>query len=658
MTTPQNPKSASSSRGYAASDIVVLSGIEAIRKNPGMYVGSVGDEGAHHLLYELVHNSIDEAMAGECTEIEVVLGAGFAQVTDNGRGIPTEPHPSEGIPACEVAATRLHSGGKFSQRSYGQTAGLHGLGLSCVNALSEKLVLEIFRGGQHYQQQFQRGTRDGAPASKVGATTHGTSITFWPDPQIFTTFRQFDEQVCRERLEELAFLNPGIELRLKNAASGNTLRLKFDTGVAGFLAHLNTREHTLGRDPIEVKTGNAAMSFHAVLQWTTGFEPRIRSYANCVNTVHGGTHVQLLKSGVTRAIQKLMHETGRLNAGSDDAISVDEAIEGFTAVIDLRLNAPKFDSQTKGRLSNIAELASVEAAVFEQVCTALSGNPQLLSMILGKVLEARSAKIAARRVAEKIHFQNIEREFDEAVYKKQFGIRSKNWHDSATWITHDELLGNHAALYEKNDEAIALDVCCGSGVVGASFKGRVKKVFGLDLTPEMVALAGTRLDEVRQGNVYKIPFPDNTFDLVCTREVLHLLPYPERPVAEILRVLKPGGQFIVGQCVPFGEDDGPWMYRIFKKKQPLICNMFQEEDFRKLLLDGGFHKLEMKELNVWESIDRWINSYETTSQHRHEIRALYHNAPVEAKRIHPFKILPNGEIHDLWRWCVYSVRKP
>jgi len=181
---------------------------------------------------------------------------------------------------------------------------------------------------------------------------------------------------------------------------------------------------------------------------------------------------------------------------------------------------------------------------------------------------------------------------------------------------------------------------------------------GLDLTPQMVELARQRIDEVRQGNVYGIPFKDGMFDLVCTREVLHLLPWPEKPMSEIFRVLKPGGQFIVGQILPYGEADGPWMYRIFKKKQPLIFNMFQEEDFRRMLTDAGFTDLQMKELRVWESIDVWINSYETTSLHRHEIREIYRNAPAEAKAVHPFKILPSGEIRDLWRWCVFSVKKP
>ncbi len=319
---------------------------------------------------------------------------------------------------------------------------------------------------------------------------------------------------------------------------------------------------------------------------------------------------------------------------------------------------PNFESQTKSRLTNAELSAPLEAAVAAQVLAAFRRDPSAAAAVMERVLQARSAKLAARRAAEKVYFQRVHREIDESVYREQFGARSRNWHDSAAWITHDKLLKAHAALCEKGKGAVALDVCCGSGVVGASFKGKVKKVIGLDLTPEMVAMARTRLDEVTQGNVYRMPFEGASFDLVCTREVLHLLPEPERPVSEIFRVLKPGGQFIVGQILPFCEDDAPWMYRIFKKKQPLLFNMFQEEDFRRLLAGAGFSSVKMRELAVWESIDVWIDSYETTSLSRHEIRQLYLNAPAQAKAVHPFRISPSGEIHDLWRWCVFSARKP
>ncbi len=645
------------SKAYSARDIVVLSGLEAVRKNPWMYVGSVSETGFHQLFYELVYNSVDEALSGACSRIGVTLGADHCRVEDDGRGIPTEPHPTEGIPACEVVMTKLHSGSKFSRVAYRFSAGLHGVGLSCVNALSRRLTVEIRRKGTLYTQEFSRGRPDRPLRTAGKSAASGTSITFWPDKEIFRTFRGFNEDECRQFLEELSFLNPGIMFSLDCDRDKSSRSFRNSSGVAGLLSRLNTGAKPLLAEPIELRLGTKTLSCAIALQWTTDREPMIRSYVNCVNTVHGGTHVAAFRLGLARAVNRIMAETGRVSA-PEEAAEADEVAEGLAAVIDLRLAHPNFEGQTKTRLTNADVSGTIEKAVCGQTLAYLKKNPGAAAVIADKILQVRKARIAARRVAEKIYFQNIDRNIDEAVYKEQFGARSKNWHDSAVWITDKELLKTHADLFKQDRNALALDVCCGSGVVGASFKGRVKKVMGLDLTPEMVALARQRLGEVRQGNVYNIPFEHDKFDLVCTREVLHLLPWPERPVSEIFRVMKPGAQFIVGQILPYGPGDGPWMYRIFKKKQPLIFNMFQEEDFKRLLTDAGFVDLKMKELLVWESIDTWINSYETTSLHRHEIRQLYHNAPAEAKAVHPFKISPSGEISDLWRWCVFSVRKP
>jgi DNA gyrase subunit B len=644
------------SKSYSSRDIVVLSGLEAIRKNPWMYVGSVSESGAHQLLWELVYNSVDEALAGACTKISVTLGAGSCRVEDDGRGIPTETHPAEGVSACEVVLTRLHSGSKFSRDAYRFSAGLHGLGLSCVNALSERLEVAV-RRGTLYTQEYVRGTPRG-PLKAAGRTDgRGTTVAFRPDRTIFRTFRGFDEELCARFLEELSFLNPGVEFILSRGRGSRPRSFRNRSGIAGLLARLNRDVRPLFASPLPVRLERKTISLHAVLQWTTDREPVIRSYVNCVNTIHGGTHVQAFLAGLTRAVNRAMADSGRL-AGPGEAAAPDEVSEGLTAVIDLKLAHPNFEGQTKTRLTNADSSEAIEKAAHAQVLAALKKDPQIAAVIADKILETRKARIAARRIAEKIYFRRVDKKIDEEIYKEQFGARSKNWHDSAAWITDEKLLKAHAALFKPDRKALALDVCCGSGVVGASFRGRVRKMMGLDLTPQMVALARQRIDEVRQGNVYEIPFRDGTFDLVCTREVLHLLPWPEKPVSEIYRVLKPGGQFVVGQILPYSEADGPWMYRVFKKKQPLIFNMFQEEDFRRLLTDAGFADLRMKELRVWESIDVWIDSYETTSLHRHEIRDLYRNAPAEAKAVHPFKILPSGEIRDLWRWCVFSVRKP
>jgi DNA gyrase subunit B len=300
----------------------------------------------------------------------------------------------------------------------------------------------------------------------------------------------------------------------------------------------------------------------------------------------------------------------------------------------------------------------VERVVEQALNTWMDAHPTAATANVGKALEARRARAAARRASERARYQSIDQVVSKEVYKQQFGIRSKNWHQSASWITDDGILASQADMWDGPDDARVLDVCCGSGVVGNAFKGKVGHITGLDLTPEMIAMAETRLDVVHQGDVYDMPFEDNQFDLVCNREVLHLLPRPDIPVGQIFRVLKPRGTFIVSQLVPYGPEDAPWFFRIVKKKQPLFFNNLMAEDMVKLLEDAGFVDIVMKELICWEDIDVWIDTWETPNLHRHEIRQLYYDAPAEVRRVHPFEIRPDGGIIDQWRWVVLRGRKP
>ena len=287
-----------------------------------------------------------------------------------------------------------------------------------------------------------------------------------------------------------------------------------------------------------------------------------------------------------------------------------------------------------------------------EVCT------DAAAAIVGRAIEASRARSAARRAGERARYQQVQVRPDPEVYREQFGIRSRNWHASARWLTDGDLLGAHAEAFALPEDSVMLDVCCGSGVVGDAFRGKVSRIVGLDLTPQMVELAKTRLDEVVLGNVYDIPFPDESFDAVCNREVLHLLPHPERPVAEVFRVLKPGGQFVVGQLVPYGPVDAPWFFRVIKKKQPLLYNHLLEEDLARLLQDAGFVDLSVREVLQWEDIDTWIDTWETPLMQRHQIRALYRDAPAAVRAVHPFRIGSTGAIEDCWRWVIFSAFKP
>ncbi len=306
-------------RPNRASEIQVLPGLEAVRKNPWMYVGSVFADGAHQLLFEVIYNGVDEALAGACSRIDVSLSGQSARVSDDGRGIPTERHPTAGIPASEVVFTTLHSGSKFSRRWPRFSAGLHGVGLSCVNALSKSLRVEIRRGGRVHVQEFSRGRPKGPPAVKGRTRETGTTISFRPDPAIFKGFSGFDAARCRRLLEELSYLNPGLRFSLDGRSFQTT------AGVAGLLGRLAEDVRSISGAPMLVRVKKRDWECEAALLWTTGREPLIRSFVNGVATTQGGTHAAAFRLGVARALNRLMAEAGR-KACAEDAVELDEAV--------------------------------------------------------------------------------------------------------------------------------------------------------------------------------------------------------------------------------------------------------------------------------------------------------------------------------------------
>ncbi|WP_042689687.1 methyltransferase domain-containing protein [Azospirillum sp. B506] len=650
---------------YDVDSIVVLSGVDAVRKRPALYVGSTGAEGLHHLAFELVENAVDEFLAGACHAIDVELFEdGSCAVSDDGRGIPVSLHPVEGRPTVEVLLTHLHSGGKFSGTAYGFSGGLHGVGLTCVNALSEWLVLEVWRDGRLYRQDYRRG-RPVEPLRDAGpAVRRGTRIQVRPDPTIFTDGMGFSPgfsyDLIAARLRELAFLNPGLTLRIADARDGRHDTFRFADGLRGLVLDLNrNRPAALHDDPVVCQGGRNGIGVQIALQWTTSYADEIISFVNSVRTVEGGSHVDGLKQALAQTISGYMRSAGLLTEEErHEAITAGDVLEGLTAVLAVELSDAQFASQTKAQLVTRAVSGVVGQVLAEGAARFFAERPEAARAIAGKVLEAQRTRIAARRPSLGVRYFRQEMARSLEVYRKQFGTRAKNWHDSCVWLTDGGLLQAHVDMLDVGPEARMLDVCCGSGVVGASFGNRVAHKTGLDITPEMRAMARTRLDAVEEGSVYAMPFPDASFDVVVTREVLHLLPDPQRPLGEILRVLRPGGQFIFGQTVPYGAVDAAWSFRIFKKKQPLFCNNFLAEDLDVLLARVGFERIARTEHRLWEPIDLWIDTHETTALHRQEIRELYHHAPLDVREIHPFEIAPDGRIRDLWRWCVFSARRP
>jgi len=639
---------------YDASSIVVLAGLQAVRMRPAMYVGSTGAEGVMQLVVEVLQNALDEALAGHSSRIEASVGTdGRWTIADNGRGIPLGDHPTLKKPLPEVVVTELHAGGKFSEGAYKLPGGLHGVGLTCVNALSAEFTLEVRRDGGLWRGRWARGELvEGFHRVEACGDT-GTRVTFLPDPEIFGG-AVADASLVETWLRAQAWLTGGLSCAFTRA--GTTVRFSSDEGLAGFARWLAASQEHVHAAPITVSAEVGGIQVDAALLWTRAFAESVQCFVNHVHTPLGGSHTDGLRAAVGHSLTRYAREARLLDA--TEPLEGSDTMEGLMVVLSVRMRDPHFEGQTKTRLLDPAAGQAVEAAVGAALGTWLRANPSDAAAVVGRAIEAGRARMASRRASERARYERVEHLVDKEIYRQQFGIRSKNWHQSADWITNSGLLGLHGGSCKLSEDAVILDVCCGSGVVGNSFRGRVKKIIGLDLTPEMVALSRQRLDEVVQGDVYDIPFPDNSFDGVCNREVLHLLPQPERPLAEIFRVIKPGGQFVVGQWVPFSAIDGPWMFQVTKKKQPLFVNNLYDEDMKRLISEAGFVDITTEEFLQWEDIDNWINTWETPQLHRHQIRDLYHQCPAEVKAVHPFEISPTGAIRDCWRWVIYSAFKP
>jgi DNA gyrase subunit B len=654
-------ESAGTLHTYDAGSIVVMSGLEAVRLHPSVYIGSTGPEGLHQLVFELLDNAVDEASAGHGDVVRVVLHRdGSCSVIDHGRGIPTGLHPGTGRPAVEVVLTTLHAGGKFEAGAYGSSAGMHGVGLACVNALAARLRVEIRRDGGLFEQEFECGLPVRDVTRRASSSAHGTTVSFLPDAAIFDSV-EFDTELIAGRLEEIAFLHPGLQLLLADERCGSEVGFIETSGARGLLERRNGATPKVHPEPVCISGTADELEFQVALQWTDTFAESIWSFVNGVRTPEGGSHAEGFRSALAEAVgsRSVVAQDGPGSSISgQERVTAADILEGLTAVVFVWADRPKFASQTKWVYLDEEAGRRIEAAVYTALCDHFDTDNEFCRKIIARARASKLARLAARRAGRAARFDERARQIDYEVYKRQFGIRSKNWHDSCSWLADQGLLAQHTRLADVPGNARLLDVCCGSGVVGEAFKDLVGETVGLDITPEMVALASKRLDRVYRGTVYDLPFEDASFDIVVNREVLHLLPEPGRPLAEMFRVLKPGGQFIVGQIMPYANQDAFWMFRIFKKKQPLLFQMFLEIEFRTLIADVGFRDLVMEEYFLWESIDLWIDTHETSPAHRREIADLFHNAPQEVKEVHPFEILADGSIRDRWRWCVYSARKP
>jgi DNA gyrase subunit B len=397
---------------YGASNIQVLEGLEAVRKRPAMYIGDIGIKGLHHLIWEVVDNSIDEALAGHCNEISVTIHPdNSVEVNDNGRGIPTDFHEKEKKSALEVVMTVLHAGGKFDKDTYKVSGGLHGVGVSCVNALSTELEVLVYRGGKIFTQTYNRGVPQ-QPVREIGTTEkRGTTVRFWPDETIFTE-TVYKYETVATRLRELSFLNKGIKINLKDLRTleedGSFQSESFlsEGGLREFVSHLDKGRESLLPEPIYIETDKGEIPVEVAILYNSSYSENLYSYVNNINTYEGGTHVAGFRRAITRTLKAYADKNGILEKAKIE-ISGDDFREGLTAVISIKVAEPQFEGQTKTKLGNKEAIGAVDVAVGDILNTYLEENPKLARLIIDKVVLAAQARHAARKAREMVQRKSI-----------------------------------------------------------------------------------------------------------------------------------------------------------------------------------------------------------------------------------------------------------
>ena len=396
-------------RAYDASAITVLEGLEAVRKRPGMYIGSTGERGLHHLVYEVVDNSVDEALAGHCTHISVLLQKdGGVRVNDNGRGIPVDIHPIEKKPALEVVMTVLHAGGKFGDGGYSVSGGLHGVGISVVNALSRDLSVVVQRDGFIWEQSYKLGVPNSPVEKGVATKETGTEVTFYPSEEIFET-TDFSFEILSTRFREMAFLNKGLTISLRDERAGHVdekgevLEVKYcyAGGIVDFVKHLNTTKGVAHKSIIAFETEDLKqkMSLEVAMQWNTSFTESVYTFANTINTQEGGTHEEGFRTSLTSLVNKFAEEWGYIKR-KEDRLTGDDIREGLTAIISIKISEPQFEGQTKTKLGNTEAKSFTQKALNDAVGAWFEKNPSEGKEIVRKAIDAATARIAARKARD------------------------------------------------------------------------------------------------------------------------------------------------------------------------------------------------------------------------------------------------------------------
>ncbi len=471
---------------YKASQIKVLDGLEGVRVRPAMYIGSTGVEGFHHLLWEVVDNAVDEALAGYCTEIKVIIHTDNSiTVEDNGRGIPIDIHPTEGIPALQVVMTKLHAGGKFDHSIYKVSGGLHGVGVSVVNALSEWLIAEVHRDGKIYRQRYERGQAV-TPVEIVGETKKtGTKITFKPDLEIFGD-QEFQYEIIEHRLRELAFLNPKVKFILIDERAGAREEFHYKGGIIEFVKYLNRRREVINPEPIYISGEKDLVQVEVSLQYHQGFNEVCFSYVNNIPTREGGTHVVGFRTALTKAINRYIATHDNLPKALKIKVEGDDVREGLTSVISIRMPEPQFEGQTKTKLGNSEIKPLVESIVFEGLGRWFEEHPKEIKQILSKIVEAARAREAARRARELVRKKG--QALDVMMAGKLAECQSKNPAERELFIVEGDSAGGSAKQGRDRRFQAILPL---RGKILNVEKARFDKMISSEEIRQLVAALGT-----------------------------------------------------------------------------------------------------------------------------------------------------------------------
>jgi|TARA_Y100000310_G_scaffold125920_1_gene124670 DNA gyrase subunit B len=604
---------------YSAGSIKVLEGLEGVRKRPSMYIGSTGKEGVHHLIYEAVDNSVDEALAGFCTKIKISLNKdGSATIEDNGRGIPIDIHSQYKIPAVEVALTKLHAGGKFDQKTYAISGGLHGVGVSVINALSNKLIAEIKRGGNIYRQKYSKGITK-TKLKIIGKTDKkdtGTKITFWPDEEIFSVIK-FDYSFLETRLREIAFLNAGLKIVLNDEIKNKKQEFLYSGGLIEFIKWINKSKEALHK-PIYFKKEIKNALIEISIQYNSSYQENIFGFVNTINTVEGGTHVSGLKTALTRVINDYAKKKGGLK---NDSLTGNDVREGLTAILNLKIPDPQFEGQTKTKLGNSEIKGFVDSIVTSSLTEFFEENPSIAKKIISKSLDAAKARLAAKKAKDLVRRKNA---FSlGGLPGKLTDCSNKKSEDTEVYFVEGESAGGSARQARNKENQAILPL---KGKILNVEKSNPSKTLSSEEIANMITVIGTGVGE--QFDMGKLRY--NKIIIMTDADVdgehikTLLLTFFFRFMPHLIE----NGNIYVAL---------PPLYRLRKKKDYYV---YSEEELKKLVEKLGTSNVtrfkglgEMSSAQLWET---------TMNPKTRKIKKIFIEDAVEAD--HVFSMLMGSDV--------------